>query len=143
MERMLETLEVTIPRGRTLRIRNAAGATLRLVDGAGRITEEDDTNDYVLDAGDARRIGTRGLTLVHACDEARVTIESGVVQVELGGGYREYASTVWMEQMAAVARAAGRKMQAWSLQFRARSATPTIRIPIPSRRASGSRRSMP
>jgi hypothetical protein len=143
MERMLETLEVTIPRGRTLRIRNASGATLRLLDGTGWITEEDDTNDYVLDTGDTRRIGTRGITLVHAFREARMTIEPGVAQLELGGGYGEYALAVWMEQMAAVARAAGRKMQAWSPRFRARSAIPTIPMPIPSRLGSGSRRSMP
>jgi hypothetical protein len=142
MERMLETLDVRIPRSRTLRIRDAAGTTLRLLDGAGWITEEGDTNDYILEAGDARRIGTRGITLVHAFREARVTIESGVAQVELGGGYREYAAAVWMEQMAAVARAAGRKMLAWSPRFRARSAIPTIPMPIPSRLASGSKRSM-
>jgi hypothetical protein len=141
MERMLETLEVTIPQGRTLRIRNAAGTTLRLLDGAGWITEEDDTNDYILDAGDTRRIGTRGITLVHAFREVRVTIESGMAQVELGGGYREYAAAVWMEQMAAVVRAAGRKMWAWNPPFRARSAIPTTPMPIPSRLASGSRRS--
>jgi hypothetical protein len=143
MERMLETLEVTIPQGRTLRIRNAAGATLRLLGGAGWITEEDDANDYVLDVGDARRIGTRGMTLVHAFHEARITIESGAAHLELGCGYREYAAAVWMAQMAAVVRAAGRKMQAWSLRFRARSAIHTTPMPIPSRLASGSRRSTP
>jgi hypothetical protein len=141
MERMLETLEVTIPQGRTLRIHDASGMTLRLLDGDGWITEEDDTTDYILGAGEARRIETRGMTLVHAFREARVVIESGAAQVELGGGYREYAAAVWMEQMAAVARAAGRKMRAWSPRFRAPSATPTIPMPIPSRLASGLKRS--
>jgi hypothetical protein len=142
MERMLETLEVTIPAGRTLRIRNARGTTIRVLEGGGWITEQDDTEDYVLEAGDQRTVGTAGVTLVHALRTARMAV-SGHAAVELGGGYREYAAAVWSGQVAAVARAAGRKMKAWSLRFRGQSAIPTIPMPIPSKPASGSRHSMP
>ena len=76
MERMLETLEVTIPQGRTLRLQAPAGTTIRVVNGTGWITEENDNGDYVLASGDGRRVAATGLILVHAFREARVEIES-------------------------------------------------------------------
>lgn len=108
MERMLESIEIAVPAGRTLRIHRAKGAVLRVVQGTGWITEEGDTEDYALGAGDTRRIGSAGLTLVHAFDAARLVLESAsgsrCVTVELGGFYREYAAAVWREQLAGVGR---------------------------------------
>ncbi|HEU5310632.1 MAG TPA: DUF2917 domain-containing protein, partial [Candidatus Eisenbacteria bacterium] len=66
MERMLETLDLTIPAGRTLRIHDARGTTLRVTEGCAWITEYANADDYVLEAGDARRVAGNGLTLVHA-----------------------------------------------------------------------------
>jgi len=144
MERMLQILEANIPAGRTLRIRNARGATMRVLEGTAWITEEDDTEDYALATGDGRRVGTPGLTLVHAFHPVCLAVENpanGRLEVMLGGGYNEYAFAVFREQAWAMMRAAGRKMRAWSPRFRAPSATPTIPMPIPSRLASGLKRS--
>jgi hypothetical protein len=108
MEKMLEILDAAIPAGRTLRIRNARGVMLRVAEGVGWITEEGDNDDYALGPGNSRRIGTSGLTLVHAFEDARVALEAGLSSepftVDLGGGYNEYAAAVWHEQLAHVWR---------------------------------------
>ncbi|MBC8023620.1 MAG: DUF2917 domain-containing protein, partial [Burkholderiales bacterium] len=108
MERMLETLDVAIPKGRTMRVRNAKGTTLRMLEGTGWITEESNTEDYTLGAHESRCVGTDGLTLVHAFEDARLALEApastGAATVELGGGYREYAAAVWGEQVADAGR---------------------------------------
>ena len=125
MERMLETLEATIPAGRTLRIRNAAGANLRVMEGTLWVTEENDPGDYILDRGDSRRIGTGGLTLAHVFQETRIAIEPGdsKVGVALGAGYRQYAAAVCMEQVAAVARRTIAAMRGWAQSGLGSSAT--------------------
>jgi hypothetical protein len=115
MEKMLETLDVAIPCGRTLRISHARGMKLRVIAGNGWVTEEGNVTDYALGAGGERRIGTDGLTLVHAFDAARITIEAPAhassLTVALGGGYREYASAIWRQQLAAVASRAMRALR--------------------------------
>jgi hypothetical protein len=115
MESMIESVAITIPCGRTLRIRNALGVTLRVAQGTGWITEADDTEDYALSAGGFRRIGTSGLTLVHAFDDVSLAIEgsgrAAAATLELGGGYREYAAAVWREQLAGAFRKSTRGLR--------------------------------
>ena len=112
MERTLETLKISIPQGRTLRVRDAQGLTLRAVEGTLWVTEERDTEDYVLATGECRRIGNRGLTLVYAFDAARVELEASVGAAkpvfEIGGGYNEYAAAVWTTQVGMALRQAWR-----------------------------------
>jgi hypothetical protein len=99
MERMLETLETTIPLGRTLRIQDGKGISLQVVSGCLWITQgEEDPDDNVVGACESFRVSGDGLTLVHAAKETRVRIVSasraGIPTLTLGGGYREYGAGV-------------------------------------------------
>jgi hypothetical protein len=103
MERMLETLSISIPKGRTLRMRNAQGLALRAVEGTLWITEERDPADYALEAGDGRHVKSCGLTFVYAFEATRVELEAPagapMPAFEIGGGYNDYAAAVWKTQV--------------------------------------------
>ena len=107
MDRMFETMDVVIPMGRTLRMHDANGITMRVAAGTGWVTERGDPEDYALGAGESRRIGSRGLTLVHAFGDTRLELSApsgrALPTIEVGGGYREYAAAVWNEQLRHVA----------------------------------------
>ncbi|HLB13959.1 MAG TPA: DUF2917 domain-containing protein [Burkholderiales bacterium] len=98
MESMLDVMETTIPRGRTLRIRDGKGFSLKVVAGCLWVTQDGDTEDAVLDAGETFRVSGDGVTLVHAFKEVRLRIgyptEAGAPSVTLGGGYREVGASV-------------------------------------------------
>jgi hypothetical protein len=86
-------MEVRIPKGRTLRIRDAKGGLVKVYEGCLWITEEKDTADKVLEAGDGLRLDRDGLTLGYAFRETRLAItrSGAALTLTLGGGYREYA----------------------------------------------------
>ena len=115
MERMLETLDLTIPAGRTLRIHDARGTTLRVTEGCAWITEDANPDDYVLEAGDARRVAGNGLTLVHAFKAVRMCVEgrraAAPTTFELGSGYNEYAAAVFMVGLRDALRRFARRIQ--------------------------------
>ena len=117
MERMLETVVVVIPMGRTLRMHDAHGITMRVIAGTGWVTERGDPEDYTLGAGEERRICSRGLTLVHAFGDTRLELSAplgrALATVELGGSYREYAAAVWNEQLRHVASRAVAAVRGW------------------------------
>ena len=98
MESMLDVMETTIPRGRTLRIQDGKGFDLEAVAGCLWVTQEGDTADAVLDAGETFRVSRDGSTLVHAFKEVRLRIgysaEAGAPSVTLRGGYREVGASV-------------------------------------------------
>ncbi len=98
MERMLDVMETTIPRGRTLRIQDGQGFDLEVVTGCLWITQEGDTEDKVLDACDTFRVSRDGVTLVHAFKEVQLRIgypaAAGAPSVTLGGGYRDVGASV-------------------------------------------------
>jgi hypothetical protein len=98
MESMLDVMETTIPRGRTLRIQDGKGFDLKVVAGCLWVTQDGDTEDTVLDACDTFRLSRGGVTLVHAFKEVRLRIgystEAGAPSVTLGGGYREVGASV-------------------------------------------------
>jgi hypothetical protein len=98
MERMLDVMETTIPRGRTLRIRDGKGFDLKVVAGCLWVTQDGDTADTVLDAGETFRVGRDGATLMHAFKEVRVRIgypaATGAPTIILGGGCREVGTSV-------------------------------------------------
>ena len=93
MTSQVDTMETTIPKGRTLRIQDGKGLDLQVVGGCLWVTYEHDTVDMVLDAGDTFRVSRNGLTLVHALKEVQLRIaypvEAGAPSLTLGGGYRE------------------------------------------------------
>lgn len=98
MTSQTDVMETTIPKGRTLRIRDGMGLDLQVAGGCLWITYEHDTQDTVLDAGETFRVSRNGLTLVHAPKEVQLRIAfpvgAGAPSLTLGGGYREFASSV-------------------------------------------------
>lgn len=103
----LESIQVVIPKGRTLRVRNGAGFTVRVAEGTAWLTEEKRVEDTVLGAGESFRLERDGLALVFAFTEARVeigsTCASRVPAVERGGGYREISAMICRAMIAQAA----------------------------------------
>jgi hypothetical protein len=119
MTSQVDTMETTIPKGRTLRIQDGKGLELSVVAGCLWVTYEHDTADTVLDPGDTFHVNRNGLTLVHALKEVQLRIaspaEAGAPSLTLGGGYRE------------VGRSVARAMFAeWLHGIRGRIGAPTI-----------------
>ena len=123
MESMLDVMETTIPRGRTLRIQDGKGFDLEVVAGCLWITQDGDTEDTVLDAGETFRVSRNGVTLVHAFREVRLRIECPAEAiapcVTLHGGYRTVGASVmrtmlaeWLQEIRGwiVAEARGRAL---------------------------------
>ena len=98
MERTTDTLEMTIPKGRTLRIQDGKGLELEVIAGTLWVAHEHDTKDTVLDAHQGLRVARNGLTLAHACKEVQVRIaypvEAAAPPFVLGGGYQEFGASV-------------------------------------------------
>jgi hypothetical protein len=110
MERTPDVMEVTIPKGRSLRIHDGKDLELEVVAGCLWVTHEHDKADLVLQACDTLRVSRNGLTLAHAFDEVLLRIaypvEAGAPSLALGGGYREFGSSVlsamfaeWMREL--------------------------------------------
>lgn len=98
MTSQVDAMETTIPKGRTLRIQDGMGLDLQVAGGCLWATYEHDTVDTVLEAGETFRVRRNGLTLVHALKEVQLRVaypvEAGAPTLTLGGGYREFASSV-------------------------------------------------
>jgi hypothetical protein len=99
MERTIEMMETTIPQGRTLRILDGKNFELKVVAGCLWVTQDQDREDKVIDAGETFRVTRDGLTLAHACKEVRLQIacsaQAGMPTLTLSGGYREFGAGVW------------------------------------------------
>ena len=108
MERFVESIEVLVPKGCTLRIRNGKGSELRALQGCVWVAQEDDIADQVLKAGDTFRLDRDGLALAYAFHASRVVFAAtkfgAAFSVTLGAGYREYAASVWKSMMAELFR---------------------------------------
>ncbi len=93
MNSKVETMDTTLPKGRTLRIQDGKGVDLTVVAGCLWVAYEHDTVDTVLDRSDMFHVSRDGLTLVHALKEVQLRIaypaEAGAPRLTLGGGYRE------------------------------------------------------
>ena len=98
MESKVNTMETTIPRGRTLRIQDGKGFDLEVIAGRLWVTQENDINDNVLGVAEKFRVNRDGATLLHAFNEVQLRIvypaEAGAPSVTLGGGYREVGASV-------------------------------------------------
>ena len=97
MERMMQTVEMTVPQGRTLRVQDGKGLDLHVVAGRLWITQAEDTEDKVLEATESFRVGRDGVTFAHAFKEVRLRItspaEAGAPTLTLGG-YRQVGESV-------------------------------------------------
>src|SRR5512134_3067628 len=116
MNSKVEMMETTIPNGRTVRIQDGKGLDLQVVTGCLWVTYEHHTEDMVVDAGHTLRVSRDGLTLIHAFGEVQLRIayaaEAGAPTLTLGGGYREFASSVAGAMVAAWVRAVGTRFSA-------------------------------
>jgi len=94
----LESIEVVVPKGRTLRVRGGSGFEVRVAHGTAWITEQGCVTDTVVTGGESCRLERKGLALVFALQEVRLTIyATGALKVpaiQLGGGYREISSMI-------------------------------------------------
>jgi hypothetical protein len=71
---------IALNRGETLRVRDAAGRYLGVVSGAVWLTQEDDTRDHVVRAGEHFRFDRGGLALVRPIDGmVKLVLEDGLV----------------------------------------------------------------
>lgn len=100
MERIIDVIETTIPKGRTLRIQDGKGLELKVVAGSLWVTQAGDPNDDVVEATGTYRVNRNGLTLVHAFKDVRLQIahaasSAGAPSVTLGGGYREVGASAF------------------------------------------------
>ena len=126
MESNSETLCVTIPPGKTLRVRDARGLMVQVVEGIAWITEAGDLDDYALEDGDKRSISGNGLMLVHAFEETWLRIAAplgvGRATVEMGAGYNEFAAAVWKRSTVHMARRVLVSLRRWIVQNRTHEA---------------------
>lgn len=131
MNSKVEMMETRIPKGRTLHMQDGQGLDLQVVSGCLWVTYEHDTEDMVVEAGDTLHVSRNGLTLVHAFQEVQLRIayprEAGAPTLTLGGGYREFASSVagsmvaeWLRAVSARFSAGARAMRPGGLGMTSR-----------------------
>ena len=70
----VRSAELSLAKGKSVRMRKAAGSTLRVLDGSVWITEEDSPRDVVLSRGQVFRLSRRGLTIVEALGDASISL---------------------------------------------------------------------
>jgi hypothetical protein len=74
MELLTDDLRIQLDRGRTLRLSDALGATVRVTRGELWMTQEGDPRDVVLGPGDTFSIDRGGLSVLQALSAATVTL---------------------------------------------------------------------
>ena len=74
MKLELSSAALHLPRGQTVKLRDAVGSTICAREGTLWITEESSRRDIVLEPGACFRVGRPGLTLVQAVADAAVTL---------------------------------------------------------------------
>lgn len=63
-----------LPRGKRIRVRDAAGSMLQVLDGTVWVTEEGNPRDVVLRRGQRFLLARRGLALVEAFGDAAISV---------------------------------------------------------------------
>ena len=66
----LKLAAISLPRGQLQRMQDVRGQVVVCLQGSLWLTQEGDTRDVVLEAGDEARIDRDGLTLLHALRDA-------------------------------------------------------------------------
>lgn len=74
MEHRADAVEVALPRRHTLRIRDGEGLIFEVVEGCLWITQDQDCQDYIANAGQSLAIERGGLTLATACSATRMRL---------------------------------------------------------------------
>ena len=99
MSTYTELMETTIPKGRTVRIQDAAGVELTVAAGCLWVTYENDPVDIVLNPSEMLRVSRNGATLIHAMRDTRLRIAypafAGPPHIAFNGGYRQFGVSVW------------------------------------------------
>jgi len=89
MENHAEAIEVALPNRDTLHIRDGEGLTIEVIEGCLWLTQERDTKDYMVEAGQSIALDRPGLTLAAAHRSARLRLRnSGATcnaSIEIGG----------------------------------------------------------
>jgi len=75
-ERTIDRMETTLPQGRALRIQDGQHVELKVVAGCLGVTQDQDREDKLIDAGETFRVTRNGLTLAYACKDVRRQIAS-------------------------------------------------------------------
>jgi hypothetical protein len=70
----LRSALLQLAKGKALRVRNAAGSTLRVLEGSVWITEESNPRDVVLECGQRFRLAGAGLAIVEAFSDASIAL---------------------------------------------------------------------
>jgi hypothetical protein len=74
MERHVDVLETSIPKGRVLCLENAKGSDICVTSGCLWVTQENDTADYVLNPCQSFRVSRDGTTVAHALQSVSLRI---------------------------------------------------------------------
>jgi DUF2917 family protein len=67
-------MRIRLARGEAVPVRDGAGHIVQAHEGRVWITEENDTQDVVLQAGESFRLARRGLAVVEAFSDASISI---------------------------------------------------------------------
>ena len=127
MEHHADTIEVALPRRHNLRIRNGGGLIIEVVEGCLWITQERDSKDYIVEAGQSITIDRAGLTLAAARSAAWLRLrDSGATcnpAIEIGGqSTRDAGNARLLPSVPERLRAA-----AWALARNIATARPALR----------------
>lgn len=76
MKMNFDVAQIEMPRAQMLKLLNAQGTEVSCRSGVLWITQDGDRDDVVLSAGESLRIGRNGLTLIYACKDAALRIDS-------------------------------------------------------------------
>lgn len=76
MKMNFDVAQIEMPRAQMLKLLDAQGTEVSCRSGILWITQDGQRDDVVLSAGQSLRIGRNGLTLIHACKEAALRIDS-------------------------------------------------------------------
>jgi hypothetical protein len=74
MKLTLNQAAIHLEPGEVLTMRDAVGTTVRVLSGRAWLTQEHDTQDYILEAGESFVIGKRGLTVVNGLSDATFSV---------------------------------------------------------------------
>ena len=77
MKLTLDQAAIHLERGEVFTLRDAIGASVRVVRGSAWLTQEHDPQDYILKAGESFVIDRRGLTVVNGLTDASVSVLDG------------------------------------------------------------------
>ncbi len=138
----LQHVSVKITREQPLRLMHARGTSVAVIWGEVWLTQEGDFADYVLRAGDLMRLNSDGLTLLHALENAGVSLLEPCVDDDVtptqASGYLAMDTVPYYEQLARDMRADYIARGIDSLSHGLRNLWSKLGLRLRQRRLSGS-----